>query len=202
MNMLEQLNPGSVPTGYAWINEPASWSTDAGNLTITPGPRTDFFRSPDLATTRDNAPMLAAPVTDDFTAIAHVAADLRSFGDAGTIVVRADEQTWAKICVERSPSGEIAIVSVVTRGVSDDSNSELLGSPAAWIRVSRSGPVLGMNYSTDGIHWRFVRVCRFEVPDEVLVGPSAQAPMAGGCSVTFDHFSITPGGIADLRSGE
>ena len=170
-------------------------------MTIIPEAETDFFR-PLSHPGSDSASLLYQRVSGDFTAATKVFADLVAFGDAGAITVRADKKNWAKLCVERSPIGEVSIVSVVTDPWSDDANNELLEEPEAYLCLTRKGDVFGMHYSLDGEKWRFVRTFALEMPAQVMVGVHAQAPFQGGCKATFDFFTISPEPVEDFRSGE
>ena len=202
MNLVKSLAPGKLPAGFQWLNEPEAWSVAEGVFRVTPSASTDLFRPPDGAEPRDNPCLLYTSVSGDFTATTHLKAHLVGFGDAGAITVRTSPTVWAKLCLERSPIGDVSIVSVVTRGVSDDSNGELLDAPECWLRLTRKGGLFGMHHSLDGSAWRFVRTFTIDAGDPVMVGIHAQAPFVGGCSVEFDHFSINPGAVGDFRSGE
>jgi len=190
-----------LANGLKWLNEPPEWTFNGEGLTIVPKGQTDFFR-PYGGTAGDNACLLYTEVAGDFTAYTHVAAHLAGFGDAGGITVRASEDRWAKLCLERSPIGEVAVVSVVTNRWSDDSNGELLKDPNCYLRLTRKGNVFGMHHSLDGIVWRFVRTFGFELPGTVWVGIHAQAPFGAGCRATFRGFHVRPEAVGDFRSGE
>jgi uncharacterized protein len=202
MNLLEDLKENELPADWSWINEPSTWRQSGGTLRIEPAEHTDYFRSPDGSLTRDNAPLLATRVTGDFTIVARARASLAGFGDAATIVVREREDQWAKLCLERSPIGDVSLVSVVTRGVSDDANSELLSEPVAFLRATRRGDVFGFHFSTDGSTWRFVRTFRMDCGPQISVGIAAQAPYAKGCVVEFDRLELRAESVVDFRSGE
>ena len=202
MNVLASLKSGQLPEGFAWLDEPESWSVADGVLSIKPPVHTDLFRPPDGGEPSDNPCLLYTSLSGDFTAITHVRAKLVGFGDAGALTVRASPTLWAKLCLERSPIGDISIVSVVARGVSDDCNGELLQSPECYLRITRRGNVFGMHHSLDGSAWRFARTFTLATGDPVMVGIHAQAPFVAGCSVEFDSFSIAAGAVDDFRSGE
>ena len=202
MNLFEGCRDNDLPDGMAWLNEPAEWSfDDRGRLTIVPEAVSDFFR-PYGEEPNDNACLLYKEVAGDFTAVTKTSAVLAGFGDAGALTVRASEALWAKVCVERSPIGEVAMVSVVTDRFSDDANSERLERAECYLRLTRKGHVFGMHYSLDGNTWRFVRCFALEMPETVMVGVHAQAPFQGGCRATFDLLDLTDKPVADFRSGE
>lgn len=200
-NLFDGCDGTTIPENLAWIKEPERWSFGEEGLEIVPRGKTDFFRPYD-GDPVDSACLLYTEVTGDFTAEASATATLAGFGDAAALTVRVDHDHWCKICIERSPIGEIAIVSVVTNGWSDDSNGELLDTPEADLRISRKGNTFGMNYRTGDGPWRFVRAFGFELPETVQVGVHAQAPFQAGCSAVIHSFSIDDTPVNDLRSGE
>lgn len=202
MNLITKFENNGIPDGFTWLHEPDSWSVQDGCLSMTPAEKTDFFRSPDGKTVKDNGCLLSTQVRGDFTAVAHIKADLKGFADAGAIMVRRSADKWAKLCLERSPLGDVGVVSVITDGYSDDSNGELLEIPDCYLRITRKGRVFGMHHSLDGIIWRFARTFTRNFGDELAIGILAQAPFVSGCSVTFDLFQIDEGAVADFRSGK
>ncbi|NCO40099.1 MAG: hypothetical protein AUJ96_20610 [Armatimonadetes bacterium CG2_30_66_41] len=202
MNLLAGGTAQTLPNWLQWLTEPAEWGFEPGGaLTVVPEPRTDFFR-PYGGQAFDNACLLYREVTGDFTAVTRTRARLVGFGDAAALTVRDTESRWAKVCLERSPLGDIAVVSVVTDRWSDDANGELLATPECFLRVTRNGNVFGMHFSLDGTGWRFVRCFALELLTTVKVGVHAQAPFQGGCQAEFDSFELTPQVVGDFRSDE
>ena len=202
MNLFQGCTDRDVPRGMTWLRESPEWSFDhRGRLTIVPEAVSDFFR-PYGEEPNDNACLLYAQVTGDFTAVTRAEAVLAGFGDAAALTARANEALWAKLCLERSPIGDVSAVSVVTDGASDDANGELLERPECFMRLTRKGDVFGMHYSLDGETWRLVRCFPLKMPQTVMVGIHAQAPFQGGCRVAFDFLRLTDEPIADFRSGE
>jgi uncharacterized protein len=201
VNLFEGCHDKSLASGLQWLNEPPEWSFDAGGLTVFPAAATDFFRPPDRPA-HDSAGLLYGWVEGDFTATTRASAALAGFGDAAALTVRGEARTWAKLCVERSPVGEVSIVSVVTQTWSDDANNELLARPEAFLRLTRNGPLFGMHYSLDGRRWRFVRAFALPLPHRVMVGVHAQAPFQGGCRASFAFLDLAAEPVGDFRSGE
>jgi regulation of enolase protein 1 (concanavalin A-like superfamily) len=94
------------------------------------------------------------------------------------------------------------IVSVVTRGVSDDANAFVVAGRSVWLRVSRIDQAYAYHASTDGQHWRMIRFFRIgESAADDKVGFEAQSPTGDGCTVTFDSIQFVPERLADLRDG-
>ena len=201
MNLLADCNGMTLANNLKWLNEPPQWGFDEVGLRIVPKAPSDFFR-PYGSTPKDNCCLLYRETTGDFTATTRVTAQLVDFGDAAALTVRASETQWAKLCLERSPIGQVSLVSVVTNPWSDDSNNELLTSPECFLRLTRKGNLFGMHYSLDGNKWRFVRTFALELPTRVMLGIHAQAPFTPGCQVVFHSLTISPDPVADFRSGE
>jgi regulation of enolase protein 1 (concanavalin A-like superfamily) len=201
MNLFDGCNAQHLENDLAWLNTPQRWSFDEQWLQVEPPKGTDFFR-PFGREARDSACLLYRAVSGDFTAATRVSLIPKGFGDAAAVTVRAGEKLWAKLCLERSPIGELNAVSVVTNPWSDDSNGELVKEPECWLRLTRKGNLFGMHYSLNGSQWRFVRAFGLEMPQEVLVGVHAQAPFEAGCEALFYSFDLLDHGIEDFRSGE
>jgi len=179
---------------------PASLEVDGGVLRLGAGALTDVFSSADGSEPRLGSPRLVARVGGDFLLSALVGATFVSKYDAGGLLVWLDELNWAKLALEQSPAGEPTIVSVVTRGVSDDCNSWPAESPT-WLRVARIGPAYAFHVSTDGSTWSLVRHFALAESGDPLVGFVAQAPTGEECTATFESISFAPERLADLRSG-
>jgi hypothetical protein len=170
-------------------------------LRVAADARTDLFVSPDGSAPVLNAPRVVAAVEGDYLLSTRVSAALAATFDAGVLVVWVDERNWAKLCIELSPQGEPTIVSVVTRGVSDDCNSFAVAGPSAWLRVARVADAYAFHASTEGASWQLVRHFALATPDDAAVGFLAQSPTGDGCSVTFAEIAFSRERLRDLRSG-
>jgi regulation of enolase protein 1 (concanavalin A-like superfamily) len=140
-------------------------------------------------------------VRGDFVLAADVEVAFAATFDAGALVLWQDERTWAKLCLEYSPEREPMIVSVVTRGTSDDCNSAVVEGSNALLRVARIGRAVAFHVSLDGQRWELVRHFRFDA-DAPLVGFEAQSPRGEGCAATFSRIRFEARTLGDLRSGE
>jgi regulation of enolase protein 1 (concanavalin A-like superfamily) len=188
----------------AWLRDPVAWSVGAGDqLTIQAGPVTDWFSDPSGAQPKDDAPMALFPSADqEFTLSARVQVAFAATYDAGALVVRARDDLWAKLCFEYSPQGQPMVVSVVTRGVSDDCNSAQLDGDSVFLRITRGGPIFAFHYSLDGHLWQLVRYFTLEDAPHLSAGFSAQSPTGSGCTAVFSQIRHTPTAVSDLRSGD
>ena len=93
------------------------------------------------------------------------------------------------------------VVSVVTRGVSDDCNSFVVDGASVWLRIARIGAAFAFHASTDGVAWTFVRHFALEAAGDPSVGFAAQSPTGDGCAVTFERIAYQAERLGDLRSG-
>jgi regulation of enolase protein 1 (concanavalin A-like superfamily) len=175
---------------------------EGDELTLLAGPRTDLFIDPQGGSVVLNAPRLLGPVAGDFQVSANVEVDFRATFDAGVLLVYVDDRTWAKLCFEYSPQAEPMVVSVVTRGLSDDCNSFVVEGHEVWLRVARLGQAFAFHASTDGRSWQFVRHFALDAPSEVSVGFVAQSPTGEGCTVRFTSIRASAETLVDLRSGQ
>ncbi len=191
--------PG-LPAPLRSINDLEEWSTGDLSLVFHAGSGTDWFRDPASTAVMDNAPALVMPVAGTWMLQARVSATHEATFDAAVLAVHVDARTWAKLCLELSPQGQVMVVSVVTRGESDDCNSVVVDGPV-WLRVSRLQRAFAFHYSLDGTEWHMVRCFSLGDPTSVEVGFLAQSPTGAGCTATFTDIAFEHEELADLRSG-
>ena len=112
--------------------------------------------------------------------------------DSGCLMVRASDTIWAKVCFEYFEE-QPSILSVVTRGYSDDCVSAPVHVTKPYLRIARTGHSFAFHYSQDGEKWKLVRYFRMECPEEVQVGVVAQSPIGEGTRVTFGNVRLQQG---------
>jgi regulation of enolase protein 1 (concanavalin A-like superfamily) len=174
----------TIPTPLRWTGFSSGWYATGDCLEIGAGPDTDMFIDP-LGTGVPvlTAPRLLATLDGDLQLSARAQVDLKATYDAATLVVWVDETTWAKLCFELSPQGRPTIVSVVTRGRSDDANA------------------FEVDASTDGRFWHLVRYFMLYPVTRVAYGFEAQSPTGDGCTAIFREVTYRPDRLAELRDG-
>ena len=195
--------PG-LPIPLDWHIEPPEWTAGSdGALTISSGPNNDYFHDPATGKRTASAPCALMTIEEaSFVLSARTSMTGRATYDAAVLFVRVSEELWAKLCLENSPSGEPMIVSVVTRGVSDDCNSVTLTSPDVYLRISKTPNTLAFHYSLDAHYWHLVRYFSLGPLASVQVGFVAQSPIGQGTQATFSDFMFRRGELSDLRNGE
>jgi len=196
-----------LPGQLVWQNAPLSWESPApaekaGNsLSITAGEKTDLFISPFGDGKTDASPRLLFVPADDFVFSARVTVGFRSTWDAGALVVYAGEEQWAKLCLEKTVDGHVAIISVVTNGTSDDSTHFAVEGDSVYLQIAKAGQAIFLYASSDGEKWNVVRAFSFGRVAGLRAGFSAQAPTGDRCSATFTRIRYEARKI-DLFAGK
>ncbi|WP_089104472.1 DUF1349 domain-containing protein [Streptomyces hyaluromycini] len=195
--------PLSPSSGEAWTIDEAT-----ATVTAAAAAHSDIFIDPGAGTQLNAESMLNAatllgvPPDGDFQFSARVTVEFASTYDAGVLLLWIDDRHWGKFCFEYSPDREPMIVSVVTRGVSDDANAFVVDDRTVWLRVSRIDHAFAYHASLDGKTWRMIRF--FTIADTstpVSIGFEAQSPTGDGCLVTFDDIHFTSTRLRELRDG-
>lgn len=194
----------AIPGEFQWRHPPADWKVAPDHsLIIVAGEKTDWFIDPAGLYTSDNAPgALFTPPDTHFLLSARVRVDFASAFDAGAIQILANEALWAKLCFEYSPQQQPMIVSVVTRGISDDCNSAVIQGQEVYLRIAVTLQTIAFHYSLDGHYWNFVRYFSLGNPHTLAVGFSAQSPTGKQCQAVFSEISYQAGTLQENRNGE
>ena len=186
--------PGPLETR----NPPVVWKATAPDaLTITAGPKTNWFVSPWDSAAADNAPTLLFRPKGDFTLSAKIALKPIARWDSGALALVVDKDNWAKLCFENSVAdGKLSVVMVVNRGISDDSYTAF-SSPdnTMYLRISRQGPAYMFFASRDGKDWTMLRDFTMGGDAAALrTGLLAQSPVGDGITVQFSdiHYETKP----------
>lgn len=167
------------------------------------GAKTDFFRDPASAHEIASAPFVYQEITGDFTITVRLEPEFHSNYDAGAILVMSGEDQWLKFAYELTDLGYPAIVSVVTRGRSDDCNGEPWHSGSVVYRMSRRGTAVGCYYGEDEASLKMHRL--LTVPGDpaapLKVGLTVQSPTGEGAQCGFSEIRLEPSSVADMRRG-
>ncbi len=173
----------------SWLNEPDSWCFHDGRLHIEVPESADFFKDPAGVNVRSSAPFLYCDAQGDFSLTARVDVDMLDAYDSACVMVMVDHENWAKLCFELV-NQEPTLVSVVTRGLSDNCISEKIGNAKPYLRILRAGNCFGFHYSLDAIKWTLVRFFSLDAPTKVKAGVVGQCPAGKGTKVRFESFDF------------
>lgn len=184
-----------LPTQSQWQNEKPGWSASNHSLTLLAGPKTDWFEWPGGGYAADSAPRLLFKTDDDFSFITKVDVAAHKTYDAGCLAIYGSARRWAKLCLERQDEGGLAVISVVTRGLSDDVTSFAVNGTSTYLKAAKDHNVLFFYASQDGKAWEIVRKFTLDSADVLWVGFSAQSPDGKGATAHFDDFHYAPGPV-------
>ncbi|WP_164544976.1 DUF1349 domain-containing protein [Antribacter gilvus] len=191
-----RLVPEGPPSGAAPV-------LAHGTLTLRGAAGSDLFVDPLDGARAPGAERWVTALGGDFMLAAHVDVEFRSTFDAGALIVWADDDAWLKLCAELSPDGTARVVSVVTRGLSDDVNHWPVPGTGVHLRVARLGRAFALHASADGRTWDLARYLDLGVPQDVPVraGLLAQSPTGGGAVARFTGVRLESRRLADVRDG-
>lgn len=190
--------PG-LPVALEVVNSPthARLAPD-GAFELGAAGHTNLFNSPGGGAVRGNAPMALFDANGDFILSARVEAPLLQVYDVAALVVFENEGSWAKLCYENSVENEPTVVSVVTRGVSDDCNSAPVEAGFVYLGIVRRGDEFAFHWSKDGRAWRMVRHFSLAAKGPLKLGFAVHAYGQGSLDARFSeiHYTATtPGSV-------
>jgi len=196
------LSISAIPHKLFWENTPKSFAINKDQIVIEAGKETDMFRDPNVSYNTDNAPKLLFEADDNFVLTASVEHAFTNKWDGGAIVIKQDSLNWIKFCFEKDYTGAKRVVSVVTKGISDDCNSVEMKSSKVYYKVAKADNVITLYSSPDGVRWLLIRHLQFDTSKGFKVGFLAQSPTGDRCEVTFSDIVYTIKKIKDPYSGE
>lgn len=189
-----------VVSGLNWLNQPDSFAIESNSLNITVGKGTDFFNSPEDSTVVGSAPFLYKEVEGDFVAKALVEPDFSAQWNAVAMMLHSDSLNWIKLAFENSDATGPGIVTVVTKGTSDDANGAVLnGEQRVWLALARKGDIYSMHWSVDGENFRMARLTSMPHQNVVKIGIEAQSPVGDRAAHRVHYFEIQQRTVKDLR---
>ncbi|WP_058910159.1 DUF1349 domain-containing protein [Entomohabitans teleogrylli] len=176
---------------FHWINEPAEWHNADGKLSVITDSNTDFWRNTWYGFDRFSGHIYATHVADDFTFQVKICAQFNTLYDQAGLMFMSDEQHWLKAGIEFN-DGAPAIGSVLTLQNSDWATGIFTGNPGKfWLRLTRKGDALRLQYSSDGQHWPLLRLCYFP-PGPAKIGVMCCTPERQGLAVEFLDIRLSP----------
>jgi uncharacterized protein len=184
-----------------------AWNVEADStLSGWAGRHTDLFVDPANGRPTLNAPrLLTAPPPGDFQLAARVEVGFGATYDAGVLLLWSGFDAWAKLCFELSPQGQPMVVSVVTRGRSDDANGFTVDQPWVHLRISGLRGAYAFHASTDGKWWHLIRHFSLDPTGNgqhrAELGFEVQSPLGEGCRATYSEIGYRPLTLNDLRDG-
>jgi len=190
--------PG-LPGPLTWQNAPRAWNIDSKNvLTISSNPKTDWFVDPFDGTVAKTAPILLFTPGPDYVLSARVAVQFTTKWDAGALMLWGDDHHWAKLSYEFSPDQKPTLVTVVTRGLSDDCNSLSLAGDSVYLRMAKSGNTYVFYFATDGKNWQILRTFSLDTDLPIRAGFESQSPEGSGAVAKFSAITYDPHRVGNI----
>ena len=151
-----------------------------------------------------NAPYDSTEIEGDSVLKVKVSHAFQDTCDSASVMVMQDLKNRAKCCFALTDFGTHAAVSVVTRqGESDDANRcGMEGRNHLWLKVCRVGRAFSFHDSLDGETFRMTRSFLMPESKTIKVGLLAQAPTGSGGDRIYEHLSIEPVTVKNIRFGE
>lgn len=173
-----------------WFNEPESWKTENGVLTMEVTPQSDYWRISHYGFTVDDAPFLYTLRGGEFEVKVKISGEYKVRFDQAGLMLRADKENYIKTGIE-FVDGKYNLSTVVTHKTSDWSVIEL-DRPVdfVWIKAVRRLDAVEIFYSFDDKEYTMMRNCWLQDNAPVMVGMMAASPDGDGFKATFEHFKI------------
>jgi len=199
----QEARLAGVPARLTWKNSPSAWHIDSGReLKISADKKTDWFVDPFDGRVDNTAPILFFVPGPDYVLNGKVNVSFRSKWDAGALMVWADDHHWSKLSFELSPEKQPTMVTVVTRGLSDDCNSIPVAGNEVYLQIARTGNTYVFYSSTNGRDWKILRTFSLDSDLQQMVGFEAQSPAGSGANVTFSEIHYSPAKIKNIYTGQ
>ena len=176
---------------------------ESGVLHLAAGAGADLYRDPRGSSGAPDAERLVGEVSGDFQLSARVTARYAATFDSAVLLGWVDDRTWFKICAERDAAGTPRVVSVVTRGTSDDADGWAVDPQGVHLRISRTGSAFALHAYDDGARWQFVRLFTLGTDPQapLRVGFLAQSPTGEGTEAQFSDIRFTRNALVEVRDG-
>lgn len=192
---------------FQWMNESSITVKDNRIEIYAPGGSDIFCNNEDKGEegitpeTICNAPFYFTEVTGNFVMKARLSLEFVDVFDSACLMIWQDETNWAKACFEQTEYNTHAVVSVVTKGTSDDANGCNVDGDSVWIQVSRRGDAFAFHYSVDGQNFYMMRFFILSADETVKVGLLAQSPQGDGGIRVFENLTIENKSVKNIRAG-
>lgn len=192
--------PG-IPNRLAWHGVPKHFEQLPNGFVIESGEKTDMYRAPDHSYQVHKAPRLMFAADTCFILSARIQHDFAGKWDGGALLLEADSLNWIKFCFEKDYQEKHRVVSVVTRGISDDCNSLEFTEKFAWYQLARVHDVIYLYCSGNGTDWYLVRTLNFAPGKDIKVGFLAQSPEGKNNRVYFTDVQYRAVRVKDFWVG-
>lgn len=178
-----------------WTRPPKEFSIREDQITITTEPGTDLWQRTYYGFQNDNAPVLQMSTMEKYFSfvVKTEFSSKRRFDQCG-IVIYLDSENWLKASIEYENEEYQRLGSVVTNhGYSDWATTDIDASiKTMWYRLSRREADYCIECSTDGVHFKQMRICHlWEGAAEISFGIYACSPEQSSFEARFSNMDLT-----------
>ncbi|MEO8027913.1 MAG: DUF1349 domain-containing protein [Bryobacteraceae bacterium] len=193
----QRFDSAALDPELQWMNAPKRWWVEPTRsvLIVEPDSPTDFWQRTHYGFEVDNGHFLYAPVAGDFAMTTHLRFHPAHQYDQAGLMVRMDQNCWLKTSVEYEGDDPQKLGAVVTNGGYSDWSVQDFdrNGQEIWLRVSREGDDLTVQYSTDGSVWTMLRIAHLHgIGPELKCGLYACSPKGEGFRAEFSFLRIDP----------
>lgn len=178
-----------------WTRAPKQYAVTEDGVEMITEPHTDLWQRTYYHFRNDNAPVLQLETEEKFFSfVVKTEFDTKVRYDQSGIAVYLDSDNWLKAAIEYENERIQRLGSVVTNnGYSDWASVDVDASiKSIWFRLSRREDDFCIENSTDGIHFKQMRICHlFRGNGAIRFGIYACSPEASSFKATFSHMEIT-----------
>lgn len=178
-----------------WTREPKNYSITQEKIEIITQPNTDLWQRTYYHFKNDNAPVLQLKTSEKFFSfVVKTQFESENRFDQCGIVMYLDSENWVKASIEYENDKIQHLGSVVTNGgYSDWATTEIDAQiKSMWYRFSRRDDDFKIECSTDGVHFKQMRICHVEkAKEEISFGVYACSPENSSFKATFTDMQIT-----------
>lgn len=186
--------------GFEWMNDPRGSMIQESGLRVDAFEGSDFFNNPEDLSVTATAPFLYQTQSGDFIAKALVKPDFNAQWNAISLMAYIDEYNWIKFAFESSDATGPSVVTVVTKGVSDDANGVVIDdSDSLWLALVKKDSIYAMHWSKDGKEYKMARLTTLPNAAEVKIGVEFQSPVGDRAKHKLKCYEFQKMRVENLR---
>lgn len=180
---------------FKWTRQPEKFTIEDDKIVMITEPGTDLWQRTYYGFQNDNAPVLQMETEETYFSfvVKTEFASKHRFDQCG-VVMYLDSENWLKASIEYENGEYQRLGSVVTNhGYSDWATTDIDASiKSMWYRFSRRESDYCLECSTDGVHFKQMRICHmWEGAGRIAFGIYACSPEDSSFEATFTHMEVT-----------
>lgn len=178
-----------------WTRPPKQYTIADGRIEMITEPCTDLWQRTYYHFRNDNAPVLQMETEEEyFSFVVKTDFDTKVRYDQSGIVMYLNSENWLKASVEYENEQIQRLGTVVTNnGYSDWASTDIDASiKSMWFRLSRRGQDFCVENSTDGVHFKQMRICHmFNAEKRITFGVYACSAEQSSFKAAFTNLEMT-----------